>query len=338
MPEPDLTPFRSEGLPNIFRLADYAVPEDRFTAAWGYLLQREPQVARDVVSIILASRPGLTGTLRGFTNHPTYDLQSKPDFRMDFEEFRLLVEHKLDAPLSETQLERYLALSPEQPPLVAFVASEFRALPDTVLAHERYLRPAKGHHFRWSDFFPAVRARETDLAQQFADYMKSLGMTPYELKGPEDLFNGTGKPEQFSTALKAAAESVFERVPGAVIKRDPSRLGVQIQRALPTVPLFYVVAERFSALLQDVRGPTLSVQVFEANSHTPATLDTLTIHTAAGLTVYRQALTGTSTLSDGTKRCRVVYVVPLSDVLSETGKETRDRISDLLGLVRSDWV
>jgi hypothetical protein len=42
-------------LNNIFELAEYQGVEDRFTAAWGYLLNREPQLAQAVADILLES-------------------------------------------------------------------------------------------------------------------------------------------------------------------------------------------------------------------------------------------------------------------------------------------
>lgn len=94
--------------------------------------------------------------------------------------------HKLDALLGARQLERYLQLAPQRT-WVALIASAYQSAPAEELIDPRFLAPEGKSHFRWSDFYEAVRSQAGWLAEEFADYMKSLGMAPFHSQGERGL-------------------------------------------------------------------------------------------------------------------------------------------------------
>ena len=80
----------------------------------------------------------------------------RPDLFFELASGRaLLLESKVDAPLGERQLERYLAMRPNgQMALVAlFSKNQHNIHPEVLQEKERYLRPPDRGHFFWSDLY-----------------------------------------------------------------------------------------------------------------------------------------------------------------------------------------
>ena len=324
-------------LKNIFRLTERGGTEDRFTAAWGYVLDREPALAQAVADTLLVGR-GLTAKVIGVGDHPAgYDSLDRPDFLIQCEEFDILVEHKLDALLGEKQLERYLQLAPERTWL-ALIAPAYQSVPAEVLIDPRYLTPEGKEHFRWSDFYEAVRSQPGRLAQEFADYMKSLGMAPFALKNDEDIFvRGGARPVQFEEALKLAADQVFVRnTPGCWTKSTPTGLGREVRAPGANLTLVYIIAEQRSACVRSRDDPVLAVYVYEADSAGKHLLENTTMLTPSGIPVQRHLLD--TPPKQGTGTCRVTYAAPLTEIIQETREETVSRMVDILAAIRADFV
>lgn len=146
---------------------------------------RDKDLAQAVADILLKGR-GLSVRVIRVTEHPQLNSLKQPDFCIECEGLNILVEHKLDALLHEEQLENYLELEPDRN-FVALIGPAYQAVPVAVLSATRYLKPEGKDHFRWSDFHRAVKSRPGWLAQEFAEYMTSLGMAPFTLRGTEDI-------------------------------------------------------------------------------------------------------------------------------------------------------
>lgn len=322
-------------LTNIFNLIQYEVVEDRFTAAWGYVLDREPALAQGVADILLKNK-GLAAKVVRVTDHPGHDSQKKPDFLIECEGLDILVEHKLDALLHENQLENYLGLQMPRNTYLALIAPTLIPVPRQVLDNPFYLKPEGKNHFRWSDFHGAVKSQPGWLTQEFADYMASLGMAPFTLKNAEDIFDRGTKPEQFDEALKLAADQVFAKGhPGCVLKGTPAGRGREVRTPIATITLIYIWAEQRSSDVPDYHGPVLAVRVFERSVAAKCPLIDATIATPSGLNVRRYRLS--QFVKQGEGLCRVTYVAPLVEVIQETREATVQRMVDLLTVVHADY-
>jgi hypothetical protein len=278
-------------LNNIFKLTEYSGPEDRFTAAWGYVLDRDPVLAQAVADILLKDR-GISVKVKRVTDHPLCESPKRPDFCIECEDgVNILVEHKLDALLHDGQLESYLRIKIPHTTYVAFIAPTYQNVPPGVLGDAFYLKPIGEDHFRWSDFHGAVKCRPGSLTQEFADYMDWLGMAPFTLNNAEDIFDLRAKPVQFAEALKVATDQVFARGnPKCWIKGTQSGRGWEVRAPAETLTLIYVWAEQRSSYVKEFSGPVLAVNVYERNVELTNPLEDSTMTTASGLSVRRHHL------------------------------------------------
>lgn len=330
----------SRAAQNLFKLASIPSGEDRFTAAWGWLLTRHPNLAQDVAVTLCAGRSELLPAVQNVADHPSYNLADKPDFRIRCTDFDLVIEHKLDAWLSVAQLQRYLAIQYDRPSYVALISTLPCPTPEVVLDDPRYLRPEGKPHFRWSDLYSHVERHvgHDDIGSQFLEWMDDLGMRPYEVIGPEDVFDLTKAPEEFCSNLVQAAESVFEDRPKARVQRDPSRRGIQIRGALDQVSLLYLSAEnKVPSTLTGVPGPVLAFKVFELIDGTVAPKEPRRQSTASGIEVQRVRTSEAENASVETRQCRTVYGVSLNRMLSTSREATIANITEVLRMVRTEW-
>ncbi len=323
-------------LKNIFRLTEFGGAEDRFTAAWGYVLDREPALAQAVADTLLKGR-GLTAKVIGVGDHPAgYDSLDRPDFLIQCEEFDILVEHKLDALLGARQLERYLQLAPQRT-WVALIAPAYQSVPTEVRSDPRYLMPEGKEHFRWSDFYDAVKSQPGWVTQEFADYMKSLGMAPFTLRANEDIFDKRVKPVQFEEALKLAADQVFANTsPGCWLKGTPTGLGREVRAPSANLTLIYVWAEQCSTYVRDSEGPVFAVNVYERDVEGRYALENATLRTCSGMSVHRRHVEKPTKQGEGT--CRTTYAASLIEVIQETREASVLHMAEILALVRADFI
>lgn len=322
-------------LRNIFRLTDYNGAEDRFTAAWGYILDREPALAQAVADIILKNQ-GLVTKVIQVTDHPDCNSPKRPDFCIECEEFDILVEHKLDALLHENQLKNYLDLHSPRKTYVALIAPAYQTVPEQVLGNPLYLKPEGRDHFKWSDFHGAVKSQPGWLTQEFADYMNSLGMAPFTLKSAEDIFDMRVKPVQFDEALRLAADRVFARgSPGFWIKGTQTGRGLEVRTPSATLTLIYIWAEQRSTDSPECNGPVLAIRVFERAIAEGYPSNDATITTPSGLNVRRHHLT--KYVEQGEGQCRISYVAPLVKIIEETQEATVQSIVEMLTVVHGDY-
>jgi hypothetical protein len=322
-------------LTNIFKLTQYEIVEDQFTAAWGYVLDREPALAQVVADILLKDQ-GLAAKVIRVTDHPGYDSLKKPDFRIECEGLDILVEHKLDALLHENQLENYLGLQMPRTTYLALIARTLVPVPKQVLDNPLYLKPEGKSNFKWSDFHGAVKSQPGWLTQEFADYMTALGMAPFTLKNAEEIFDKGKKPEQFDEALKLAANQVFAKGhPGCVLKGTQTGLGREVRTPSATLTLIYIWAEQRSTDIPECDGPVLAIRVFERAIAEGYPSNDATITTPSGLNVCRHHLT--KYVEQGEGQCRITYVAPLVEIIKKTREATVQSMVEMLTVVHRDY-
>lgn len=325
---------RPNVLNNIFKVSECNGLENQFTSAWGYVLDREPSLAQAVADILLRKQ-GLTAKVIRVTDHPNCNSYKQPDFRIECEGLDILVEHKLDALLHENQLENYLDLDLQRT-FVALIAPAYQTVPNEVLLNPRYLKPEGKDHFKWSDFYDAVKCQSGWLTQEFADYMSSLGMAPFTLKGAEDIFDLGAKPVQFEEALKLAANEIFGRDnPGCSLRGTRTGLGREVRTPHASLTLIYIWAEQRSTCVQDFDGPVLAVNVFERDAEERCPLESATLSTSSGLEVWRHQLA--KPFKQGEGMCRITYVAALAKIIQETREATIRCMSEMLEVVHADY-
>ena len=191
-------------------------------------------------------------------------------------------------------------------------------------------------HFKWSDFYEAVKSHGGWLAQEFAEYMNSLGMAPFTLKGVEDIFDSHAKPVQFDEALRLAADRVFVRNnPGCWLKGTSTGIGREVRAPSADLTLIYIWAEQRSTYVPECYGPVLAVSVYERDITGKCPLGDASMMTPSGLPVHRHQLIKPSKQGEGT--CRTTYVAPLVEIIQETREATVLRMAEMLSSVRADF-
>jgi hypothetical protein len=258
----------------------------------------------------------------------------QPDFCLECDGLKILVEHKVDALLHEDQLENYLELENGEH-YVTLIAPAYQVVPARVLENSRYLRPAGKNHFKWSDFHDAVVSQPGWLTQEFAEYMTSLGMAPFTLKGAEDIFEQGKRPVQFEEALMVAASKVFaSNNQKCSIRGTASGLGREIRTPHPSLTLIYIWAEQRSTYVRDIDGPVLAVNVFERDDEQESLLEDARFLTRSGIDVHRRKLS--NLLKQGAGFCKVTYVASLEKIVQDTREDTVQCLVEILSAVQTD--
>ncbi|HXM36532.1 MAG TPA: hypothetical protein VN920_15160, partial [Pyrinomonadaceae bacterium] len=115
-----------------------------------------------------------------------------PDVAIQLLSGRLLfIENKIDAPLGELQLERYLKICDEagNPGFVALFAKKNHRVVQEVVASPFYKHPASRDHYRWVDLYNIIPAAGDDqlgvaaLRGAYREYLRFLGFAPTNLTG-----------------------------------------------------------------------------------------------------------------------------------------------------------
>lgn len=272
-------------------------------------------------------------------DHPVCSSIKRPDFRIECDALDILVEHKLDAFLHGNQLEDYLSIEPRQPSkptYVAFIAPSVQPVPSGVVAHPRYLKPPRRTHFRWSDFYPSVKSHPGWLAQEFSEFMAHLGLAPFTLKGPEDLFDDTiRRTVEFDFVLEAAARSVFiSNHPGCMTKGTPKGRGREVRNPHSNISLVYAWASQKAPCKTGLAGPVLAVSVYERDCSEPCLPATVFRGPQHGIVVERYPVQP-SLVGEGTSR--LIYLAPLAAILEDTREATVSRMAEMFRIVRDDF-
>ncbi|MCA9231777.1 MAG: hypothetical protein KIS63_00315 [Caldilineales bacterium] len=256
---------------NIFEIGASGLnAEDLFTASLGYLIDTHPDIGQGMFDMI-SIKAGLPRTaFESTVDHPPGDEESRPDFLLVGKDYDILCEHKLDAPLGERQLERYLALSQAYPrkTYVALITNNSLSVPKEAQSHKHYLRPNDSTipYFTWDALYPIVAAHETRLAQEFAAYMRKLDMAPPLLpKTWEHLFVDGDTASAFydlTNELRGYFKGKQARV-----QKDPGFLGFQVRYPNDWMHLLYFCVERSADSAYGLEGgPYLSIRLWLKNS------------------------------------------------------------------------
>lgn len=170
---------------------DADILENYFTECFAAAITEDQLLARAVIKQ-LVRRPGIAGVSLASATVVAYTQvhvgpRAIPDVLLDIASpdrrriVRLAIEAKLNASLGTGQLLKYL----RQRSLagVAFVTRHPTPVPTGVYDHRKYLRPPRGDHFFWTDFYPAVERRARSprspaLSRALAGLFKHLRFQP----------------------------------------------------------------------------------------------------------------------------------------------------------------
>lgn len=123
-------------------------------------------------------------------------------------------------------------------------------VPATVLTSARYLCPKTTtsiSHFLWRDFYPVFERHASRLAGQFCEYMKSLGMNPFDWDSKGDPFVDPTAAEAFRQLYRPIRDDLAGRGVKTVVRRNS--LGLLIYNALSDVPLIFAGPAKWDGLL-----------------------------------------------------------------------------------------
>jgi hypothetical protein len=165
--------------------------EDHLTEFLAAALQSDSSIRDAYGSLVLGAYAAKAGwaapqilevqTQRNFTGTGCC-----PDLTLTLRDGHVIAsEHKIEAPETAgeesddkeavLQLERYLRLPVDG---VAYFRSTWSPPASSVLEDPKYIKPRAREHFLWSDLYPVLQARTTDLGRWLLEAFEFLGYTP----------------------------------------------------------------------------------------------------------------------------------------------------------------
>lgn len=218
---------------NIFLASRTLSAEDHLTASWEYALDAVRGLGQAFLNHV-STRSGLRpSTFTGAIKHPPGTARDRPDFLITCRHYNILFEHKLESPLGARQLERYLAFAKRTRQHLALVAGQRMTLPSAVCRSVSFVCPKErgsAPHFLWQDIYPIVREFRGRIAQDFAQYLKQLGLASFKWPGQGDPFTNSD--------AGAALRGVYNRLtvdlrqPGVSCRTRANSLIFEIRRPL----------------------------------------------------------------------------------------------------------
>jgi hypothetical protein len=246
---------------NIFLLPEGLGDEDRFTAHLHYLIECVPGVGQAMVDKLLGLAGRSSSTFTNSKDHPGTDPQNRPDFVLTCNDVDIVCEHKLESPLGERQLERYLAMQWNRPRHLALISNVHCGVASEVLQHSQYLRPVHASHYLWRDIYGMLDPNDGRIVRDFATYMRSLGMKPLELaNGWSTLFEDRATAETFGEQFRRVRDYFAKQ--GARCKIDANRCGFQISRPAPWLHLMYLFVEPAGRTSLGIEDAVLGARIY----------------------------------------------------------------------------
>jgi hypothetical protein len=233
---------------NIFLLRYIPTDEDRFTAAFEYLLNEVPDLGQEIVEYLCQNSVPKSLKFKKAIDHPLGDPKNKPDLMLQCEGGNIICEHKLESNLGSNQLERYLELaqSQEESTYLALISNKDHLVSDFILESAQYLKANIRKHFLWQDIYPIVVNHPHRLAQDFKQLMAMLGMVQHTpIAGRENLFDPNfDQYEIFRNTLKDSIRPHFRQL-GASCALDGEDLWayrIKYPQEAPWLHLMYIYA------------------------------------------------------------------------------------------------
>jgi hypothetical protein len=136
-------------------------------------------------------------------------------------------------------------------------------------SHYCYPRDSLQPYFLWEHFYPMIIAHQEGIAQEFASFMRDLGLAPCPLPGEwVNLFESADVATGFYDAT-SEMRAYFKTL-GGTSKADPSRRGVQVSHPRDWLQLLYIQATKVAKPPPgNVEPPFLLARVFVQSSELP---------------------------------------------------------------------
>lgn len=172
---------------NIFLLPVTLTEKERFTGSWEYLLDNIPELGQQLVDQIMAivdKPPVHFEGICAYAGSP--DDKILPDLVLECRECDIFCENKLESNLDRHHIIELveLAATRPRPTYCLLITNSLCQIEPEVLDRaaqsDHYLSPSDPPYFCWQDFYGIIANRPERLAQEFAEYMETLDMRPWE--------------------------------------------------------------------------------------------------------------------------------------------------------------
>jgi hypothetical protein len=321
---------------NLIQAHKILLCEDNFTKAFEQTLNDLPALGQKIVNFIVAGAGKESSKFVKAIDHPRFEgYQCRPDLLIECEKFDIICEHKLQAPLSNGQLESYLEIARNQKKLtyLVLISNCYQLVPSAVPQSLQYLSPNSKSHFRWQDLYSIIADHPERLANDFKVRMEELRMVPPPpIIGWEFLFDGEPKEVEFQVELyrnivAEALKPYFKIKLRAFCGKDGAdRWGYRIKypHGIDWLHLMYIYARDW-----DEPSMIATIWIPEHHASLNAFRNVETEFRECGITIYAKRDTPSGELYTPTKdiaRAVISYVADLNEILSPDLEKTKRAI------------
>ncbi len=328
---------------SIFQVHKISPREDYFTAAFECVLNYLPALGQEIVDFLMTATGKESSKFVKAIDHPYFEgYQCYPDLLLVCENFDIICEHKLQAPLRNGQIESYLEIARKQkkPTYLALISNRQQLVPQPVKQSLEYLSSNDKPYFHWQDLYPIVANHPERLAQDFkelmADEFEMAPLTP--ILGWESLFDL--ESEQVKLYRNIVAEAInpyFKRDREAFCRKDGAdRWGYWIKypRGMDWLHLMYVYARSENSTHElNWDKPSIKATIWIPENHRSfnAFRNVKTVFQDRGITIHVEGYNPSGELytpAGGKARAVVSYVADLNKILSSDLGKTKIAIED----------
>lgn len=318
--------------PNIFLMNPGLGDEDALTYYWYYVLSVVPGLGQAFVDEVCRLSGLVPSKFVEAIDHPPGNQENRPDLLIRCADYNLLFEHKLDSPVGERQLQRYLELAKERDWKLALLAGNRIAIDEGVLAAPTFVRPQgieRPQHFLWQDLHPILTSVDHHLAREFGELLECIGLGRFSWAGLGNPFVDQGA----GNALLDLYESIRPVVdgPGVQCRRSANSLIYQVRTPFHPVHLINIGPRQSVALDHPtLRGPVMDLWVWVRRHGDPQRrvlpmADGSLDHASAPIVVHDHH--DPVTLSyDKEVCCERSYYVPLEYILQESHERSEEHL------------
>ena len=301
-----------------------------------------PALGQEIVDFLVAETGKESSKFVKAIDHPRFEgYQCRPDLLIVCENFDIICEHKLEAPLGNGQLESYLKIARSQKKLtyLVLISNCYQLVPSAVQQSPQYLLSNNKPYFCWQDLYLIVAGHPERLAQDFkvlmAEEFVMAPLTP--IVGWESLFDVESNPvehdrqvERYRDIVAEALKPYFKsKLKASCGKDGADRWGYRIKypHGMDWLHLMYIYVRNESYT------PVMIATIWIPESHAffNAFRNVEDEFQEHGITIYVDGSNSSNRLytpRGDTARAVVSYVANLNEILSPDLKKTQKAIED----------
>lgn len=319
----------------------YANDEDYFTGCFYHLIKQFPKVGQKVVDLLFAHTNRPAPQFLGATDHPSLSTKDRPDFLLRCKGLNIICEHKLDSPLGNQQLERYLELASQQQKktYLACISRGWQHISPKLLDSKSYLHPGHNRHFRWRDIYPIVERYSHSSAQEFRAMMDDYRMKPSNpIQGWEGLFSGDPETTTLFRQQWDGVRNYFKDLGAEQCSLDgEDQFGFRVGYPLEWLHLIYLSAREGSHCPLPSASSFLYANIWLPEKHlyynqfNRVGRTRIPFRENSPIIMRKRTITSMRLESKKRKtyaRCRAMYYTDLASILSPCLKTTQQSLLD----------